>query len=107
MTIVLAQFVAPELPLLAAGGLAVTAVPIVIHMLTRLRRRPVAWGAMRFLLEAYRRHRSRLRLEQWLLLLVRCLILVILGLALSGRLESPRTRARLSPASFAIATRFR
>ena len=66
------------------AGLAAMAVPVAIHLLTRLRRRPQPWGAMRFLLEAYRRHRSRLRLEQLLLLLVRCLILAVLGAALAG-----------------------
>ena len=43
---------------------------------------------MRFLFEAFRRHRHRLRLEQFLLLALRCLILVVLGLALSGMLLS-------------------
>lgn len=69
---------------LLAAGAAAMAVPIAIHLLARLQRRPVAWGAMRFLAQAYRRHRHRLRLEQWALLTVRCLILIVLGLALSG-----------------------
>ena len=68
------------------AGLAAASVPIIIHLLTRLRRRPQIWGAMRFLLEAYRRHRSRLRLEQLLLLALRCLILAVLGVALCGPL---------------------
>lgn len=71
-------------PSLAWAGVASVSVPLVIHLLTRLRRRPVPWGAMRFLVEAFRRQRHRLRLEQFLLLLVRCLILAVLGLALSG-----------------------
>ncbi len=37
---------------------------------------------MRFLLEAYRKQKQRMRFEQWLLLLVRCLIVLLLGLAL-------------------------
>jgi hypothetical protein len=68
--------------LLVAGAVSVI-VPILIHLLSRQRRRPIEWGAMRFLLEALRRHRRRLRLEQALLLLVRCLILVALGAALA------------------------
>lgn len=71
-------------PGLAAAGAAAAAVPIAIHLLWRLRRQPRAWGAMRFLQAAYRRHRQRLRFEQLLLLLVRCLILIVLGLALAG-----------------------
>lgn len=71
---------------LAAAGAGAVAIPIIIHLLSRLRRRPQAWGAMRFLLEAYRRHRRRLQIEQLLLLLVRCLIFLALGLALAGPL---------------------
>src|SRR5688500_6522171 len=73
-------------PGLAAAGAAAVAIPIAIHLLTRLRRRPQPWAAMRFLLEAYRRQRQRIQLEQLLLLLVRCAILAVLGLALSGPL---------------------
>lgn len=80
----LAQVSFPAESALAWAGLGAVAVPIVIHLLTRLRRQLQPWGAMRFLLEAYRRHRSRLRLEQWLLLLVRCLVLAVLGIALAG-----------------------
>lgn len=67
---------------LAAAGVATVAIPIIIHLLMHRRRRPVMWGAMRFLLEAYRRQRRRLMLEKWLLLACRCLVLALLGLAL-------------------------
>ncbi len=69
-------------PMLAAVGLACVAVPVLIHILMRRRRRPVAWGAMRFLLEAYRRQRRRMNLEQLLLLFSRCLLVALLALAL-------------------------
>ena len=64
---------------LAIAGAASVIVPILIHLLSRQRRRPVRWGAMRFLIEALRKHRRRLQLEQLLLLAVRCLILLVLG----------------------------
>ena len=67
---------------LAIAGLAAMAVPILIHLLSRQRRRPIQWAAMRFLLEALRKHRRRLQLQQLLLLAVRCLILALLGAAL-------------------------
>ena len=86
MSVQLAQISWPGGSALMWAGLAAASVPIIIHLLTRLRRRPQIWGAMRFLLEAYRRHRSRLRLEQLMLLALRCLILAVLGLALSGPL---------------------
>ncbi len=69
-------------PALAIAGIAAIAIPIAIHLLFRQRRRPIPWAAMRFLLEAYRRKRKRLKVQQWLLLATRCLILILLGLAL-------------------------
>ena len=68
---------------LAIAGVVSIAVPILIHLLSRQRRRPVEWGAMRFLIEALRRYRWRLQLEQFLLLAARCLILLLLGAALA------------------------
>ena len=68
---------------LAIAGLAAMAVPILIHLLSRQRRRPIQWAAMRFLIEALRKHRRRLQLQQLLLLAVRCLILALLGAALA------------------------
>lgn len=68
---------------LAIAGVAAMAVPIIIHFLFRQRRKPVQWAAMRFLMDAFRRHRRRLRLEQLLLLAVRCLVLGLLGFALA------------------------
>lgn len=69
-------------PALAIAAAALVAAPIIIHILMRRRRRPFQWAAMRFLLEAYRRQRRRLQLEQMLLLLTRCLVVLLIGLAL-------------------------
>ena len=68
---------------LAIAGLVGTSVPILIHLLMRRRRQPVQWGAMRLLVEAIRRHRRRARIEQILLLSIRCLILLFAGIALA------------------------
>lgn len=68
-------------PILAALGLAFVALPILLHFLRR-RRPPVRWGAMRFLLEAYRRQRRRMTLEQLLLLASRCTLVVLLAMVL-------------------------
>ncbi len=84
MTGGLAQVTAPFVtPALAWAGLAMVSVPVAIHLLSRWRRRPQPWGAMRFLLEAYRKQKRRMHLEQWVLLLLRCLIVLLLGLALA------------------------
>ena len=65
------------------AGLAAMSVPIIIHLLSRRRRRPIEWAAMQFLLDAYRKHKRRLQVEQLILLAVRCLILALFGLALA------------------------
>jgi hypothetical protein len=68
---------------LAIAGAIGMAIPIIIHLLSRQRRKPIEWAAMRFLFEAFRKHRRRLRVEQLLLLLTRCLIVLLLGAALA------------------------
>jgi hypothetical protein len=68
---------------LAIAGLCAISIPILIHLLARQRRKPIEWAAMRFLIEAFRKHRRRLQLEQYILLATRCLILALLGVALA------------------------
>lgn len=70
-------------PTLFAIGIASVAIPILIHLLLRQRRRPIQWAAMRFLMEAYRRQRRRMRVQQWLLLAARCLLLAALAAAIA------------------------
>ena len=87
MTPTLAQlggsFIAPAL---AVAGVVCVAVPVVIHLLSRSRRKRAEWGAMRFLRLAYKKQKRRLQLERWLLLAARCLMMVLAGLALAGPL---------------------
>lgn len=54
------------------------AVPIVIHLLNRRRFHQVRWAAMEYLLKALERNRKRLRMEQWLVLLLRTLAVLLL-----------------------------
>ena len=70
-------------PAFAVAGLALAGLPILIHLLNRRRYKVVDWAAMEFLLRAMRKNRRRVRFEQWLLLATRCLVLALLGLALS------------------------
>lgn len=70
--------------MLAGIGAAAVSIPIIIHLMSRFRRTPEPWGAMRFLMEAYRKQRKRMQVEKLLLLLVRCLVVLLAGLALSG-----------------------
>lgn len=64
-------------------GAALLAVPLIIHLLNRQRFRKREWAAMEFLLAAYRKQRRRLRNENLLLLLLRCLLPVLLALAIA------------------------
>jgi hypothetical protein len=70
-------------PAFAWAGLAVVSIPIIIHLLNRRRFRTVTWAAMEFLLRAMKKNRRRLRFEQWLLLLTRCLLIFLIGMALA------------------------
>ncbi|MBI4879504.1 MAG: VWA domain-containing protein [Planctomycetes bacterium] len=64
-------------------GVLLLVVPLLIHLLNRRRYRVVRWAAQEFLLEAFKRTRRRLTLESLLLLLLRCLLVVLLALALA------------------------
>jgi len=78
-------------------GLALGAIPIVIHLLSRRAYRETDWAAMRFLLEAARKNSRRMRLEQLILLAVRTLILLLAALAFAEPLVeavSPQARPR-------------
>ncbi len=62
-----------------AGALLV-GVPVVVHLINRLRYRRVRFAAMEFLLKAQKRVRRKLLIQQLLLLLLRCLLVLLLGL---------------------------
>ena len=77
----LLTFASPGLAI--AAGVA-TAVPVAIHLLMRRRRKPVEWAAMDLVREALRRVERKRRVERWLLLMVRCLLVVCAGLAIAA-----------------------
>jgi hypothetical protein len=52
--------------------------PIIIHLLNRLRYRTVHWAAMIFLLKANRAATRRAKIRQYILLALRCLVLLFL-----------------------------
>jgi len=64
------------LPLAAA----LISVPIIIHLINRLRFKRIQWAAMEFLLKAQKRNRRRLIIEQLILLALRCLLVALVGL---------------------------
>src|SRR5919198_3409794 len=75
-------FASPLAAAAVAGGAA--AIPIIIHLLNRKRYVVVNWAAMRFLLAAQKKNVRRLKLEQWLLLAVRTLLVLSVALAMAA-----------------------
>jgi len=65
-----------------AGGAA--AIPIIIHLLNRKRYVVINWAAMRFLLAAQKKNVRRLKLEQWILLAARTLLILLVVLAMAA-----------------------
>src|SRR6187399_198171 len=65
------------------GGLAAVSVPIIIHLLNRRKFRKVVWAAMKFLQNAVEQNQRRMRIEDMILLALRCLLLALLALALA------------------------
>lgn len=77
---ILAAFLTPAL---ALGGAAAVAAPIIIHILARRRFRRIRWAATEFLIQAERKNRRRLRMEEWILLALRCLAVALIGAMLA------------------------
>ncbi len=65
------------------GWLAAAAAPILIHLWNKRKYREVPWAAMEYLLAAMRKNARRIQLEQWLLLAVRTLLIVLIVLAVA------------------------
>ena len=69
-------------PALAWGALAFS-IPLILHILNRSRFRQVEWGAMHLLESVVKVNHKRLRIEQLILLLVRCAIPALLAMCLA------------------------
>jgi hypothetical protein len=70
-----------HLPML--GWMAAAAAPLVIHLLTRRKYRETTWAAMEYLLAAMKRQSRKIQIEQWLLLAIRTLLVVLVVLAVA------------------------
>ncbi len=57
--------------------------PILIHLLNRRKYREMRWAAMRFLVAALRKNQRRVRVEQWLLLAIRTLVILLVVSAMA------------------------
>lgn len=65
------------------AGVAALAIPILIHLFHKSRFQVVRWGAMHLLEAVIRTNQRRIRIEQWILLAIRCAIPAILALCMA------------------------
>lgn len=79
-------------------GLPLILVPVIIHLINRLRHKPQPWAAMMFLLQATRASTSHAKLRQWLVLLFRTLAVLALILFIARPLAGGWLGWTLSPA---------
>ena len=70
-------------PWLAVAGAAAMALPILIHLFLRRRQKPIEWAAMELLRRAVQQSQRARRVERWILLVLRCLALLLVGLAIA------------------------
>jgi len=75
----IAAFIHPGL----LWGLGLVSVPIIIHLITRRRYKIIEWAAMEFLLEAEKKSRRRIRIENLILLATRMALIGLIPLALA------------------------
>jgi hypothetical protein len=83
---ILAAFLSPAL---FYAGAAAVGVPVLIHLLMRMRFKRVRWAAVAFLMAAEKRNRRRVRMEEWLLLALRCLAVLLIGLLVARPFVHP------------------
>ena len=96
------------------GWLAAAAAPLLIHLWSRHRFREAPWAAMHFLLAAMRKNARRMQLQQWLLLAVRTLLIMLVVLAVAepygeqlvaGSTSAPAHKVLVLDGSYSMAYR--
>ena len=86
------NFLAPAV----LSGLAALSLPVAIHLLNKLRIREVRWAATRFLLTAAKKDQRRVKLQDLLLLLLRCAVLALLVFAFARPTLQPADKIALA-----------
>lgn len=71
------------LNIILLGGAAAISIPIIVHLFNRSRFRQVRWGAMHLLDTTMQVQKRRLKIENLLLMLLRCLIPLCLAFCMS------------------------
>ena len=60
------------------GFAGAAAIPVLVHLISRSRHREVKWGAMHLIELTLQQKQNRMRVENWLLMLLRCLLPLLL-----------------------------
>src|SRR5438270_5188607 len=65
------------------AGAALAALPVILHLFMRQTPKHVIFPALRLIRERQKRSRKKLRIKNWLLLLARMALLILMALALA------------------------
>ncbi|GAB3253898.1 hypothetical protein GCM10027347_13950 [Larkinella harenae] len=74
-------------------GMAAVIIPVAIHFWHQKKGQPIDWAAMRWLLEKDQQQQRGLKIDNLLLLLLRCLLILLLAFLLSQPIVNQRTRS--------------
>ncbi len=64
-------------------GISAVSIPIIIHLLNKRKFERVVWAAMRFLKVSVEQNQRRIQIEDMLLLILRCLLVLLIALSLA------------------------
>ncbi|MEO8295884.1 MAG: BatA and WFA domain-containing protein, partial [Gemmatimonadota bacterium] len=84
------------------AGLVAAGVPILLHLIQRREPPVIIFPAVRYLVDTTREHQKRLKLRNWLLLIIRTLLIIALVLAAAGPTAPIRGAAGHSPAAMVL-----
>jgi hypothetical protein len=89
-----------------AAGVALAAVPVILHLFMKQTPKVVMFPALRLVRERQRRSRKTLKVKNWLLLLARMALVALMALALARPRVNARVRAGAEEVETAIALVF-
>src|SRR5215208_90061 len=84
------------------AGLAAAAIPILLHLLARREPPTVVFPAVRYLVSTTREHQRRLKLQNWLLLFLRTLLVALLVVAAAAPTAPLRGVAGHAPSALVL-----
>src|SRR6187200_3018408 len=65
------------------AGAAAVSIPIILHFFYKSRHRKLPWAAMEFLRQSIEQTSRRLKFQEWILLALRCLVVLLLAFAIA------------------------